>query len=283
MKHKKTFLLFFISLLIILLLSIIVVFQTTNSLNKYSFDTKASPRISPYRLRPKAIIGGQDAYAGEFPFMVSIYYKPLFSTKKPNLYEQHLCGGVLIDKNWVLTAAHCFDYYGKSNIGVAFNVLKLTDEVDNDNLRSVSKLIIHKDYKPKFNEINPNDIALIKLNKSFTTFLPISINKNDISLFNKNGTILGWGYKTSDSKSKSDILQKADITYDYYSDTKNLTSNTPAKPYSYDSGGPLISRLNGTAYAVGVINQTFEKSNDSFYANISSYESWIEEKTGLSF
>ncbi|XP_035663338.1 acrosin-like [Branchiostoma floridae] len=49
------------------------------------------------------IVNGQDAGHGEFPWQISLQYSPFFLIPK-----QHLCGGTLIAKNWVLSAAHCF-------------------------------------------------------------------------------------------------------------------------------------------------------------------------------
>ena len=45
--------------------------------------------------RPK-IVGGAETHHGEFPWLVSI-----------RLDQRHFCGGALLDKQWILTAAHC--------------------------------------------------------------------------------------------------------------------------------------------------------------------------------
>merc|ERR1712226_860996 len=45
------------------------------------------------------IVGGQDATRGQWPWQVSLR----------NAANRHFCGGVIINSNWVLTAAHCVD------------------------------------------------------------------------------------------------------------------------------------------------------------------------------
>ena len=46
------------------------------------------------------IVGGEEAADGEFPWQVSL-------RQIAGLGATHFCGGSVIDKDWVLTAAHC--------------------------------------------------------------------------------------------------------------------------------------------------------------------------------
>lgn len=59
-----------------------------------------------YNLAPSAtkrIVGGESSRYGEWPWLVTM------QLSKNGSDHEHLCGGTLIDQQWVLTAAHCFE------------------------------------------------------------------------------------------------------------------------------------------------------------------------------
>ena len=145
-----------------------------------------------------AIIGGEEAEPGEFPFQVALVTAAS---------RVQFCGGTFIDGDWVMTAAHCVDGGADPEsikvLAGAHN--KLTD----GNLIDVKRIYIHPKYAADASI--SSDIALLKLSRDHM-YPRIELLTPDRLELSKPGTIattVGWGL-TSDGGQSSDVLKKLD-------------------------------------------------------------------------
>lgn len=253
---------------------------------RVSTNSRATAATLNTQHNPLAVISGTQSKPGAHPYLVSLYRRGLIEMKSPDHLEKHFCGGVLINKDWIVTAAHCVNIYSAYEVGVLFNTTDLKTESTKDNRRQGSKIIIHEDYVPTYSEKpskSNNDIALIKLKSSFTNVNPISLNKKDISSYSYKATTMGWGYTSTTATTKSQYLMEGDVTIEYLTSYPLvLHSKYPVSPYLYDSGGPLVSKDGTYEVLVGINSSSTTSASDAYYVDIADYVDWINKKTDLS-
>ncbi|MCW7762679.1 S1 family peptidase [Photorhabdus luminescens] len=230
------------------------------------------------------IINGQPAEPGEFPFYSAL-------NKKDGNIEGHHCGSVLINKRWVLTAAHCVeDANIKSKIYVGLERYKPTpiykDKVD------IEKIIIHPNWFTR--KRGQYDIALIKLNRdaNSNTFAKLNGINETIDLpVDTELTVIGFG--RTESVSTPNVLMK---TNEYILDDKKCIEVPPGYPDTNydpkinicsgnpnggvgggDSGGPLMIKTNNKDYVVsGLVSRSLLKPAEQF-TKVSFFNDWIIE------
>ncbi|XP_023321870.1 melanization protease 1 [Eurytemora carolleeae] len=109
------------------------------------------------------IIGGKNTKPGKYPFTVAL------GSADSNVIT-YVCGGSLINRWYVLTAAHCEYKVNKANIGDwdlsrDLDVYEgMTVELTKNQVIDIERWIVHQDYELTDRSIK-NDIALVKLNK----------------------------------------------------------------------------------------------------------------------
>lgn len=197
-------------------------------------------------------ITGIDAKLGEFPFQVMIDFD-----------DKGICGGVIINEDWLLSAAHCFDIYVAGephnrkgpSIKVFIGSVEYGKTVEN---RWVSEYIMHQYYS---NKTLHYDIALVKLNKqldfaNFSTYKPTQLPVGVKEYVGKSVTLTGWGAtsKANVSAVHKDILQKVTIPVVFASDLTIHTNKSYGGACLGDSGGPMT--LDETGEVIGIISHT---------------------------
>ncbi|RXN12337.1 chymotrypsin-like protease CTRL-1 [Labeo rohita] len=233
------------------------------------------------------IVGGGDATAGAWPWQVSIRI-----ACDGNLCY---CGGSLITKDWVLSAAHCFEGASASDVVMYIGRQRQSGLNSNEINRTARGIIIHQYYNDtQFN----NAIALVQLSSSvmFTDYIkPVCLAAAG-SKFAGGTESWGTGWGTLQSGGQlADILQEVMIPVVSNSNCNKaygagITSNmicagTAAKSSCQgDSGGPVVSRNASLWIQSGIVSFGFEKCDDpkypSVFARVSQYQDWITSNIG---
>ena len=246
----------------------------------------------PHRPPTPLIVGGEDAASGELPWQVMV------------LPGNSLCGGTLIDTEWVLTAAHCL--YDENNQPISASAvtviageytMQVADGTEQN--RSVSTLQVHPNYDPATGD---NDIALLQLsspvvpdNAVDTVPLVASPANDDLVAAGTLALISGWG-ATTDGGEIAAVLQKVQIPL-----VDNSTCNTAygggitenmlcagleeggKDSCQGDSGGPLVVPDGNSWRLAGVVSFGSGCAQPSFYgvyARVSRYLDWIQTALG---
>ncbi|XP_001943192.2 serine protease Hayan [Acyrthosiphon pisum] len=134
---------------------------------------------------------------GEFPSMVAIFKEKLSEEGEKKLVLH--CGASLIEKDVILTAAHCVIKEDISTLIVRAGEwdLKTEKEIYPHQDRRVSKIVTHPDYSEKGIY---NDVALIFTDNSFSlqeNIQPICLPSTDDIFINDMCYSSGWGKTVS--------------------------------------------------------------------------------------
>ena len=135
------------------------------------------------------IMGGQDAAPHSYPWMVSL--------AKRSMNNLHLCGGVLVTRRHVITAAHCMeDFDGPNDLNILAGI-HFTSEKNHP--APAMAITPHPQYEP---ETFANDIAVITLVSSLPEndprISPICLPPDDMPSksyppLKVAGVAIGWG------------------------------------------------------------------------------------------
>jgi trypsin len=237
--------------------------------------------------RQYRIVGGTDADPGQWAFLVGLY--------APN-YGAPFCGGSLINRQWVVTAAHCVVVSSGGLIPTS-----VRQSAPNGQPRGtesqVGRVIPHPEYAEE-----KNDVALLRL------VTPLNIETSKIAMLATTDTenawggagacaaVAGWGLTVQVQRSglpghlqavnvpivsQQDCRAAYTATHDIQPKAHICAGYMPGgKDSCYgDSGGPLIVRAGPTgALLIGIVSLgegCARPNQPGVYTRVSSYVDWI--------
>ncbi|XP_054455233.1 serine protease 27 [Anoplopoma fimbria] len=237
------------------------------------------------------IVGGMDTVDGAWPWQVDIQTESL----------GHICGGSIITKYWVLSAAHCFpNPYEVSSYIIYVGRYQLNGFNQHQSTHRVSQVVIPTGYT---DPQSGKDLALVRLTIPVTWsdyIRPVCLPASG-TLFpgGMQCYVTGWGnvrdnvplpgagtlqevqvpiisQSSCQEMYQTDPMEQVDILYDmicagYQQGGKDSCQG--------DSGGPLVcSMVNGTWVQAGVVSFGLgcaHQNQPGVYARLTTFSSFI--------
>lgn len=246
------------------------------------------------------IVGGHFAKLGEAPHQVSLRYRA---------YDFHFCGGSIIGKRWILTAAHCVSNFRPNQLEIVAGNLQLGF---GGKRYRVERIVSHKGFKYSTVE---NDIALMKLTKDIKYSKEVNAIKLNSRFLEGTEpvTLFGWGLtnvsfyhmifsfiiihyvplfqfpgnisqelKKLDLKSVSSvqcIVRYFDLDVPPVKFRKNLCAfaREGEGACKGDSGGGLVDKDTGEIAGVVSWGLPCARGKPDVYTRVFSYRKWIQQ------
>lgn len=263
--------------------------DANSGLNRFHRDERGEDNMEGMIFQ-KRIIGGRASATNAHTFTVSLQDR----------HGTHFCGGSLVSKDVVLTAAHCTSRVtGKGPITIVIGRHALSDVFEGEALQ-----VRYEKIHPRYDVTKANtewkyDFALLWLQRPTMTRAEI-VRLNSDPRIPRGGALVsvhGWGdtHKSDNVRIPADELQVANLrivsneqcdamtgVYGQYSvsfhgfihEDMMCAKNRKRDSCQGDSGGPLTFRdeqVGLTSWGVGCNNRSFP----GVYARVSTAYEWI--------
>uniref|UniRef100_A0AAG5DEA0 Peptidase S1 domain-containing protein n=1 Tax=Anopheles atroparvus TaxID=41427 RepID=A0AAG5DEA0_ANOAO len=237
------------------------------------------------------ISDGQAAAPGQFPFVVGILISGTSS--------RSFCGGALISRRFVLTAAACVQ--GTNTFTVLLGATDMTRiEQIIPVLNIPSHIIVHPGYSSL---LNRDDIALLQLSQDANltpTVQVANLPRRYHTAFTFNdwpATVAGWG-NTGNRDNEPIPLQQlrfatgpvvsnfvCGISHSFIRDGNICSATDNGGPCNGDEGGPVTVSEGGRTFLVGIHSFHFsglfgcDRGRPSVHTRITEYLDWIQQNS----
>ncbi|XP_077541579.1 complement receptor type 2-like isoform X2 [Haemaphysalis longicornis] len=254
--------------------------------------------------KPRPRILGGERVVRSWPWMVEI------SRKELDLVS---CGGTIIGRKWILTAAHCMYLKMESrplrpaDIHVWARAIRKNGTNGTNDLEGapieldVEQIILHENYNSSLSEFW-NDIALLRLKKNITyerhvrpICLPPAKGQSTFYRAGESAVVIGWGAQKSGErqyfvKHLEQIVKVIGTEADCWTSPhgKNYrpqgmmcANSESGDSCQGSSGGPLMQGVEGDEIVwtqVGIVSWGggCKKEKFGFYTDVSYYVPWIQ-------
>uniref|UniRef100_A0A3B4BR46 Transmembrane serine protease 15 n=1 Tax=Pygocentrus nattereri TaxID=42514 RepID=A0A3B4BR46_PYGNA len=236
------------------------------------------------------VVGGEDAPKGAWPWMASLKW-----------VGRHVCGGALIDREWLVTAAHCV--FGRNvQLSNWVVMLGLHAQYESDTSERQTRQVDQVIMNPRYNRrTKDSDIALMHLQTrvNFTDYIQPICLPHPKQRFEpgRKCVIAGWG-RLTEGGAVANVLQQAVVP---------LLNNTLCQEWlpqyiinqrmvcagyaeggidscQGDSGGPLMCKEEGHWVLGGVTSfgtGCARPKQPGVYALVSEFTDWVVETRRL--
>ncbi|XP_068233011.1 serine protease nudel [Palaemon carinicauda] len=223
------------------------------------------------------VVGGENSLPDVWPFLVGIVKE----------IQGFLCGGSIINSEWILSAGHCFVSYQNRLHEIQAGMLRQNSFSPYTQTARISHVIRHEAYDVV--HLN-NDLSLLKLEQPLQLnrwVRPVCLAKN-FTMEGKQCTVAGWG-ATREGGPLADELQEVvlptmgtcKIFYSHVRDNEVVCAGYPEGERDScqgDSGGPMMCREGDIWVQAGAVSfgsGCARPNSPGVYSRMTYYSDWI--------